>query len=351
MDVLANSVRGRIKIGPLMPVGARRKFCDRRHAMIQEPGYSETMETTQHDAWLRRCLMLGAKGCGFVGSGAMVGSVLVRNGAALAENYHPAFGRFHAERMLLTEFKDEIQSSDTLYVNLEPCVPSPTKKTPACVDIILERGVKRVVYGMVDPDARVAGRGVEFLRSRGVMVEGPGLDEESRRFNRGFVSLRSRDRPWCAAISSPSAIEPFPAGAAWSVTNEPQPFAAFMLDVAELSSLRTSHFVTGAIDAPEQRPRLIVLDPDRSMGEQQLIDLARNFRPIVLSETVLRVIGPQSVISDIPLSSGATNTQNLLKTLGTPCAQFPGVSAVVILSSNPASQALSASGRVDETIR
>lgn len=147
-----------------------------------------------HAVAMRRCLELAAFGRRAVGNGALVGSVLVRDGKIIAEGYHRGFGLAHAERDLLTSFTDDIRPDDILYVNLEPCCH--TGKTPPCTDIILERGIKHVVIGMRDPDSRVSGKGIELLRQNGVTVEGPVLRAECEWLNRGFVSVRTKNRPW-----------------------------------------------------------------------------------------------------------------------------------------------------------
>lgn len=145
-------------------------------------------------AFMRRCLVLASQGRWNVGNGALVGAVLVRDEKIIAEGYHPYFGGPHAERMLLENFDGEILPSDVLYVNLEPCCH--TGKTPPCNDIILERGVRQVIYGMRDPDARVAGKGSAMLQAQGVHVMGPFLRAECEFFNRGFTSVRTVGRPW-----------------------------------------------------------------------------------------------------------------------------------------------------------
>lgn len=149
-----------------------------------------------HSPFLYRCLALADQGRGYVGNGALVGAVLVRDGVIIAEGYHAAFGHVHAERDLLQRYTDEILPHDILYVNLEPCCPSPTKKTPPCTDIIFERGIRNVVYGMHDPDVRVAGKGIEILQSHGVIVMGPVESVLCERLNRGFVSVRTQGRPY-----------------------------------------------------------------------------------------------------------------------------------------------------------
>ena len=60
----------------------------------------------------------------------------------------------------------------------------------------MELGVKHVVYGMHDPDVRVAGKGIEILRAQGITIEGPVLRAECEWLNRGFASVRTNGRPW-----------------------------------------------------------------------------------------------------------------------------------------------------------
>ena len=54
----------------------------------------------------------------------------------------------------------------TAYVSLEPC--NHVGRQPPCTHALLRHGVRRVVVGAVDPDPRVSGSGIQFLRERGV---------------------------------------------------------------------------------------------------------------------------------------------------------------------------------------
>jgi diaminohydroxyphosphoribosylaminopyrimidine deaminase/5-amino-6-(5-phosphoribosylamino)uracil reductase len=148
-----------------------------------------------HESFIHRCLELAALGRKRTGTNPLVGALLVRNGLLIAEAWHEEFGGSHAERLLLQNFEQEIRSTDTLYVNLEPCCHE-EKKTLPCTSILLERGVKRVVVGMVDPNPKVAGQGIALLRSRGVQVVAPVERVPCERLNRGFVSLMTKARPW-----------------------------------------------------------------------------------------------------------------------------------------------------------
>ena len=147
-----------------------------------------------HSHYMQKCRELALLGRGKVGNGALVGAVLVRAGKVIAEGYHIAYGNSHAERMLLEKFEQEIESEDVLYTSLETCCHH--GKTPPCTDIIIDRGVKHVVYGMQDPDMRVAGKGNAILMEAGIQVIGP-LDRAlCERLCRGFVTVRTKNRPW-----------------------------------------------------------------------------------------------------------------------------------------------------------
>jgi len=147
-----------------------------------------------HAYFLRHCLTLAEHGRGKTGINPMVGAVLVREGKIIAEGWHHQFGTAHAERDLLNSFPD-VRPTDTLYVNLEPCCHT-QKKTPPCAQLLIERGVKNVVYGMRDPNPAVAGKGIALLNKNSVQTFGPVLEQECKRLNRGFVSVMTKKRPW-----------------------------------------------------------------------------------------------------------------------------------------------------------
>jgi diaminohydroxyphosphoribosylaminopyrimidine deaminase/5-amino-6-(5-phosphoribosylamino)uracil reductase len=124
----------------------------------------------------------------------------------IATGVHRLFGTAHGERDLLNNFADPVEPDDVLVVNLEPCCPSPTKKTPPCTEIILARGVQNVAFGMTDPDVRVAGNGLRILQDQGVQQTGPMLEQLCAEHNRGFTTLRLKNRPWTSLAADPDDI-------------------------------------------------------------------------------------------------------------------------------------------------
>ncbi|MFA7257683.1 MAG: bifunctional diaminohydroxyphosphoribosylaminopyrimidine deaminase/5-amino-6-(5-phosphoribosylamino)uracil reductase RibD [Kiritimatiellales bacterium] len=123
-----------------------------------------------HEPFMQRALALARRGEGLTRPNPPVGAVLVQNGKIIAEGFHKKAGLDHAERACLKNLKPKAQSlrSSTLYVSLEPC--STTGRTPPCTDLILERGIKKVVIGAKDPNPAHSGRGIRILRRAGVEV-------------------------------------------------------------------------------------------------------------------------------------------------------------------------------------
>jgi diaminohydroxyphosphoribosylaminopyrimidine deaminase/5-amino-6-(5-phosphoribosylamino)uracil reductase len=143
---------------------------------------------------MRKALRLAARGEGRTSPNPMVGAVLVRDGVEVASGWHRAPGSDHAEADALRRAGDA--TGCDLYVNLEPCChQDESKRTPPCVPLIVSAGVRRVVVGMIDPNPKVAGRGVGMLREAGVEVVTGTLGDECRRLNAAFAKWVVTGRP------------------------------------------------------------------------------------------------------------------------------------------------------------
>ena len=95
-----------------------------------------------------------------------VGCIIVKEGRVVGRGWTATSGRPHAEAIALEEAGDEARGA-TAYVTLEPCAHQ-SGRGPACSSLLVEAGVARVVIGIVDPDPRTSGSGIERLRKAGV---------------------------------------------------------------------------------------------------------------------------------------------------------------------------------------
>lgn len=148
--------------------------------------------------FMRRCLQLAAQGRQNAKPNPMVGAVIVsEEGNIIGEGYHVRCGEGHAEVNAFASVRpgDEcLLPSSTIYVSLEPCAHY--GKTPPCADLIVSKGVRRVVCGCVDPFAKVQGRGIERIRQAGISVTVGVLRQECEELNKRFFTFHRYRRPY-----------------------------------------------------------------------------------------------------------------------------------------------------------
>jgi diaminohydroxyphosphoribosylaminopyrimidine deaminase/5-amino-6-(5-phosphoribosylamino)uracil reductase len=182
-----------------------------------------------HDTeWMRCAIALAKRGLGDAGTNPPVGAVLVLRGEAIGEGWHRGPGTAHAEAAALDDATRRAGSPEavrgaTLYCTLEPCCHSGEgKRTPPCAPSLAEAGIARVVIACLDPNPRVSGGGVAYLKARGVEVSIGVLAEEaapllaffsvSIREKRPFVTLK-----WAQSLDGRLACRN---GASKWITNE-----------------------------------------------------------------------------------------------------------------------------------
>lgn len=143
--------------------------------------------------YMQRAVALARKGAGFVNPNPMVGCVVVKDDTIIAEGFHEYYGGLHAERNALTKSCNDVKGA-TLYVTLEPCCHH--GKTPPCTDIIIEKGIKKVVVGLLDPNPLVSGKGISILKNAGIEVV-TGIEEDKiKELNKIFLKYIKTRRPY-----------------------------------------------------------------------------------------------------------------------------------------------------------
>ena len=150
---------------------------------------------TKDEKYIRRCIQLARNGMCNAAPNPMVGAVIVHNDRIIGEGYHARCGEGHAEVNAIRSVKDEsLLQESTIYVSLEPC--SHYGKTPPCADLIIRKGIPRVVIGCVDPFSLVSGRGIQKLKDAGIDVKVGVLEAECRQLIKRFVTFNTQQRPY-----------------------------------------------------------------------------------------------------------------------------------------------------------
>ena len=249
----------------------------------------ENLQISTDEKFMHRCLQLAANGIRGARPNPMVGAVIVADGRIIGEGYHVRCGEGHAEVNAFASVRSEDESllrDATIYVSLEPCAHF--GKTPPCADLIVSKGLKRVVVGCIDPFAEVQGRGIAKIRQAGIEVTVGVLEQECKWLNRRFFTFHSKHRPYIIlkwAQTSNGFIDN--QGQALQISNEQTQMLSHKLraeedailvghttDVREHPQLTVRHWV-GAnpkrIVLTRQRPLPQLMDDLYQHGIQSLI--------------------------------------------------------------------------------
>lgn len=139
-------------------------------------------------------LTLSARTRGGTAPNPNVGCVIVAEGRVVGRGWTRAGGRPHAEAVALAQAGDRAKGA-TAYVTLEPCAHL-SVRGPACSELLVERGVARVVIALTDPDPRTNGRGIARLQAAGIEVVSGVRADDAARAMAGFLTRRALGRPF-----------------------------------------------------------------------------------------------------------------------------------------------------------
>ncbi|WEM41730.1 bifunctional diaminohydroxyphosphoribosylaminopyrimidine deaminase/5-amino-6-(5-phosphoribosylamino)uracil reductase RibD [Photobacterium sp. DA100] len=122
-----------------------------------------------------------------------VGCVIAHGDEIVGEGYHYRAGEPHAEVFALRAAGEKAKGA-TAYVTLEPC--SHYGRTPPCAEALVKAGVERVVCAMVDPNPKVAGRGIAILQQADIDVQTGLLEQDAEALNPGFIKVMKTGLPY-----------------------------------------------------------------------------------------------------------------------------------------------------------
>jgi diaminohydroxyphosphoribosylaminopyrimidine deaminase/5-amino-6-(5-phosphoribosylamino)uracil reductase len=148
------------------------------------------MSNSDND-FMRIAINLAKKGAGKVSPNPLVGALIVKNGRIIGRGFHAKFGGNHAE---VNAIGNNSVIDSTMYVTLEPC--NHYGKTPPCTERIVDSKIRRVVVGTVDPNPRMQGKSIQYLRGKGIKVDVGILKDEAEELIRFYAHWRRSGFPF-----------------------------------------------------------------------------------------------------------------------------------------------------------
>lgn len=142
--------------------------------------------------FMREALKEAVRGRGRTAPNPLVGCILVKDDRIIGRGYHARAGSPHAEAQALANATESPEGAE-VFVTLEPCAHH--GRTPPCAQALRNAGVARVVAGMIDPDPRVQGRGMEIMRDAGITTTVGVLKDECEQINEAFIVRMRHHRP------------------------------------------------------------------------------------------------------------------------------------------------------------
>ncbi|MGM8216500.1 bifunctional diaminohydroxyphosphoribosylaminopyrimidine deaminase/5-amino-6-(5-phosphoribosylamino)uracil reductase RibD [Bacillaceae bacterium W0354] len=170
--------------------------------------------------YMRHALQLASLTIGQTSPNPSVGAVIVKDGIVVGTGTHLIPGEAHAEVHAINQAGELAKGAD-MYVTLEPC--SHYGKTPPCAKAIIEAGIKKVYVASLDSNPKVAGKGVEWLRSEGIDVEVGILEDEALEINQAFFYFHRYKRPFItlkAAVSLDGKMTANSGDSKWITSDE-----------------------------------------------------------------------------------------------------------------------------------
>lgn len=149
--------------------------------------------------YMQFALTLAGKASGQTSPNPLVGAVVVKGGDIIGFGAHLKAGEAHAEVNALRMAGDQARDA-TIYVTLEPC--SHSGKTAPCADLLIEKGIKHAVIACVDPNEKIAGKGIEKLCQAGIHVEIGILKQEAEELNKVFFHYIKNKTPYVTMKSA-----------------------------------------------------------------------------------------------------------------------------------------------------
>lgn len=242
-----------------------------------------------HRQYMQRALDLAT--LGFVSPNPRVGAVLVKNNRIIAEGFHKKYGDAHAEIELFNSLSPNFDYQNCiLYISLEPCAHY--GKTPPCVEMIVSKGIKKVVIACLDPNPLVAGKGVKILQNAGIEVIVGILEEQATELNEAFFQYITTKLPFIvikSGISFDAKICTTTGESQW-ITSEESRYEAHILRsqysaimVGINTVLQDDPLLTSRIPHGRNPIRIILDTQLRTPLNSRLVQSAKHIKTIIVT--------------------------------------------------------------------
>ena len=154
------------------------------------------MSSKNDKFYLKLALNLAKQHEGLTRENPSVGCVIVKNNKILSLSNTSINGRPHAEVNAIRLANTNDLKGSTIYVTLEPCTHH--GKTPPCTDLIIKKGISKIVYGSNDIDKRTANKLKKVLRKYNIFTKKVNM-KEINDFYKSYFYIRKNKLPYITA--------------------------------------------------------------------------------------------------------------------------------------------------------
>lgn len=172
------------------------------------------------EKYMRLAIDLAKKGRKRVKKNPLVGAVIVKNNKIIGQGFHEEYGKEHAEENAINSSLESVEGAE-IYVTLEPCCHF--GKRPPCCKLLIEKKIEKVYIGCLDPNPKVAGKGVKILEKAGISTQVGVLEEECRNLNTSFFYHIKHKMPYVvlkSAMTLDGKIATFTGDSKWITSEE-----------------------------------------------------------------------------------------------------------------------------------
>jgi diaminohydroxyphosphoribosylaminopyrimidine deaminase/5-amino-6-(5-phosphoribosylamino)uracil reductase len=280
-----------------------------------------------HEKYMQLALGLALKAKGETRPNPAVGALVVKNGKIVGRGYHKKAGLAHAEVIALEQAGPKAQGA-SLYVTLEPCTHF--GKTPPCVHKIIASGVREVIVGMVDPNPKNNGRGIEILRRSKIKVKVGFLEDQLRRLNEVFIKYITKRVPFITvkvAQSLDGRIATRSGDSKWITTDKSRVYAHRLRSEfdAVMVGVNTILRDNPRLNAPSSDKRFIKIVVDSQLSTPQDANIFSKDASSVIIVTLpaqpaqqtenRKILSGKAKILEVKEKAGQINLKDMLKKL------------------------------------